>query len=161
MPAFIGNLQRLVLAVAVGLSAAGGLSRRDRAAEPPFKYVGGTTLLAEPCKGKLELKPAAMVFDCPKGAITVPYASIRFMEYRPDISRKVRKLKPRWKVKPEVEVPLFGKKQNRYFTVVFDDHGATGALVLAVLPQAMRPYLAEIDLKAGQRVEVKGYEDYR
>jgi hypothetical protein len=33
-------------------------------------------------------------------------------------------------------------------------------MVLEVRPVAMRPYLAEIDLKAGKRVEVEGYEEY-
>ena len=81
------------------------------------------------------------------------------MQYRPDISRKVRRSKVQWKVMP----PYGGGARNRYFAVIFDEDDAKRpkhAIVLAVSPLAMRPYLAEIDLKSGKRVEVKGYEEY-
>jgi hypothetical protein len=34
-------------------------------------------------------------------------------------------------------------------------------VVLKVAPRRMRPYLAEIELKSGKRVEVMGYEEYQ
>jgi len=36
----------------------------------------------------------------------------------------------------------------------------TQVVVLRVDPLSMRPYLAEIELKSGKRVEVMPYEDY-
>jgi hypothetical protein len=69
-------------------------------------------------------------------------------------------MKIKWKVRPEIVGPLFGKKENRYFTIVYGEHSPTEALVLKVSPDDMRPYLAEIDLKTGHRVEVMGYEKY-
>ena len=82
------------------------------------------------------------------------------MEYRQDISRKIRRMKVRWRVRPSYIAPIFGGKKNRFFTVVFAQDGATRVLVLRVGPEDMRPYLAEIDLKSGKRVEVQGYEQY-
>jgi hypothetical protein len=82
------------------------------------------------------------------------------MQYRNDVSRKVRKMKLKWKLRPNYVVPLLGGKRNRFFTVVFKVDGSTRAMVLRVSPDDMRPYLAEIDLKSTRRVEVRGYGDY-
>ena len=68
-------------------------------------------------------------------------------------------MKIRWKMKPQVVAPILGGKKNRYFTIVYEERGATRALVLDVPPETMRPYLAEIDVKAGKRVEVKETEE--
>jgi hypothetical protein len=65
-------------------------------------------------------------------------------------------LKLNWKAKPRSG----GSTRNHYFTIVFTGDGATHAIVLAVSPEVMRPYLAEIDLKAGHRVEVQSHEEY-
>lgn len=78
------------------------------------------------------------------------------MQYRPDISRQVRKMKLKWKVKPYAS----GGKHNRYFTVVFTSAERSHIMVLEVGPDEMRPYLAEIDLKSGQRVQVWELEIY-
>lgn len=150
----------LLSVLLVGWPAVRRASARERASEPAFRYVGGTARLPENCKGKLEVEPAVLVFECSGSSLTIPYDSVRLMQYRTDISRKVRKMKLRWKVKPQVDSPLFGAKENRYFTVVYDESGAMGALVLRVSPGAMRPYLAEIDLKVGQRVEVERFGNY-
>ncbi len=133
---------------------------REQPQGPAFKYVGGTEKLEPACEGKLEVTSTALVFNCPKGSIAAPYDSIFLMQYRPDVSRKVWKMKLKWKVRPLVESPLVGKKRNRYFTILYTEKGATHAMILDVSANAMRPYLAEIDLKAGKRVEVKGYEEY-
>src|SRR5487761_1050950 len=97
-----------------------------------------------------------MTFQCPEGSITALYRSIQLMQYRPDVSRQVWKMKLKWKVKPHD----FGGKHNRYFTVVFTRAGRTHVMVLEVDPDEMRPYLAEIDLKAGKRVQVWELEVY-
>lgn len=125
-----------------------------------FKYAGGTENLFEGCAGNLEVLPAVLTFKCEAGSVSVPYSSISLMQYRPDVSKKVWKMKPKWKVKPAYVVPVLGGKRNRFFTVLFSADGARRAVVLEVLPGVMRPYLAEIDLKSGKRVEVLGYEKY-
>ena len=121
-----------------------------------FKYAGGTESLHEGCAGQLQLTDVSMTFRCPEGSITAPYRSIRLMQYRPDVSRQVRKMKLKWKAKPHGS----GGKHNRFFTVVFSSEGRAHVMVLEVEPDEMRPYLAEIDLKAGKRVQVWELEVY-
>ncbi len=98
-----------------------------------------------------------MIFACPEDSITIPYDSILLMQYRADISRKVRSMKLDWRFKPW----RTGGNRNRYFTVVYSTQGKKCAVVLAVSPANMRPYLAEIDLRIGRRVEVQDHENYR
>ena len=143
------------------LLSASAAQARQHAAQPAFKYVGGTIGLPEHCKGKLELAQREMIFDCAVGSLTIPYETIRHMEYRASISRKVKRMKPRWKVKPETFVTLFGRKGNRYFTIIYQekDEAPIDVLVLEVSPEAMRPYLAEIDLRVGHRIEVENFDD--
>ncbi len=121
-----------------------------------FKYAGGTEALQEGCPGQLELTDESMTFHCSQGSITALYNAIQLMQYRPDVSRQVRKMKLKWKVKPHGS----GGKHNRYFTVVFTQAGRKHIMVLEVDPDEMRPYLAEIDLKAGKRVQVWELEVY-
>jgi hypothetical protein len=87
----------------------------------------------------------------------MPFSSITLMQFRPDVSRRVRKLKLKWTTYPNI---LIAGKQNRYFTIVSKKQGVTQVVVLRVDPLSMRPYLAEIELKSGKRVEVMPYEDY-
>jgi len=61
-----------------------------------------------------------------------------------------------WKVKPTPK----HRRQNRYFTVLYNDAGSTRAIVFDVTPQVIQPYFAEIDLKSGKRVEVQSHEEY-
>lgn len=127
---------------------------------PQFKYAAGTENLYEGCAGNLELGSEGLTFKCPAGAVAVPFNSITLMQYRADLSKKVRKMKVRWKVRLNYTAPLFGGHRNRFCAIVYAVGGATHIMVLQVQPVAMRPYLAEIDLKAGKRVEVEGYEEY-
>jgi hypothetical protein len=130
---------------------------KPRPTEAEFKYAGGTEKIPEGCRGRLQLTAGDLSFACFQYEVTVPYSSIQLMEYRPNISRRVWKLKPKWKVRPMGG----GGKRNHYFAVAFTQDNKTHVIVLEVPPDAMRPYLAEIDLKAGRRVEVMGYEDYQ
>ena len=161
------GLSTLTLATAVLLSVAllaSGLSSpaygRSHSQEKPkdaeFKYAGGTENIPEGCGGRLELSQEALTFKCFQYTLAIPYSSISLMQYRPNVSKEVRKLKLKWKVRPTGG----GGKHNRYFTIRYTQGGTTHVVVLDVLPDAMRPYLAEIDLKVGRRVEVKGYESY-
>ncbi|MGH9470029.1 MAG: hypothetical protein ACRD1N_06785 [Terriglobia bacterium] len=121
-----------------------------------FTYAGGTESFQSGCGGKLELSGTAMTFQCPEGSVTVPYHAITRMEYRPKVSRSVRRLKLHWKVKPSGS----GGKTNLFFTVLFRQDGCTQALVLRVLPVEMRPYLAEIELNTRKRIDVWDYRGY-
>ncbi|HEY6290168.1 MAG TPA: hypothetical protein VI455_01220 [Terriglobia bacterium] len=128
----------------------------DQAREPRFKYVGGTESVPGGCVGVLQLALDSMAFKCEPSTVTVPYGAIEIMQYRADVTRHVRRLKVRWWVDP----PVGGGNKNRYFTLVYRASGATHAMVLEVPADQMRPYLAEIDLKVGRRVEVQRHEDY-
>ena len=147
-------------ALATLLLAAGVLAAREKPPRPPFRYAAGTEDLSAGCEGNLELGREEMSFRCPRGAVDIPYASITQMEYRSDISSKVRKLKVKWRLRPPYSTSLFGGKRHRFFAVVYSVDEATHVLVLRIRPGLMRPYLAEIDLKAQRRVEVENLEEY-
>ncbi len=144
-----------VVMAAVILSARPALGT-DRTFGPHFKYAGGTEDIRPACDGNLELSSTEMTFHCSAGSATIPYTSISLMQYRPDVSSHVRKMK----LKCKVPLPHGGGKRNKYFTVLYDLQGSKHVIVLHVPPADMRPYLAEIDLKSGKRVEVKSFEEY-
>ena len=148
------------LALVTLLLALSALAAREKPPRPPFRYVAGTENLGQDCEGNLELGREGMSFRCPGGAVDIPYASITQMEYRSDISSKVRKLKVKWRLRPPYSTSLFGGKRHRFFAVVYSVDEATHVLVLRIRPGLMRPYLAEIDLKAQRRVEVENLEEY-
>ena len=50
------------------------------------------------------------------------------------------------------------KRKNKYFSVVFFKGGKLGAAVFRVKPRVMRPYLAELDLRSGMRVEMDSFD---
>ncbi len=115
---------------------------------PFFQYVAGTEPLPQGCDGKLEVKEKALEFQCGGAAVTVPYKSITEMEYRPTVSKGIRKMKLNWVIKPSSS---HGKHEG-FFTVLFSDNKQTHAIILKVSNATMRPYMAEIDLKTGQTI---------
>ncbi|MBZ5564356.1 MAG: hypothetical protein LAP13_18295 [Acidobacteriia bacterium] len=143
----------MLLALLLVVSVASGKKKTET---PPFQYAGGTEQIQQDCGGKLEVSTDALTFKCPSTTLEIPFADITTMEYRPDLSRAVRRLKLQWKVQPH----RGGGKKNRYFTILYKEQGQPRAVVLRVEPLVMRPYLAEIELKSGKRVEVFGYEQY-
>ena len=153
---------RLGWALAAFLLAAGTLSADEELLRPQFRYAAGTENLPEECEGSLELSESGMNFRCLGEVVSIPFAAITRMQYRSDISPKIRRLKVKWKIRPtySVSVPLFHPKQHRYFAVAYRVDSSTHVLVLRVRPGVMRPYLAEIDLKANRRVEVEHIEEY-
>ena len=153
-------MAKSVLAVACFLVAGSFAFARKQIQTSPFKFVGGTEKIPESCKGLVEVGSAALTFTCPNGSVSVPYISISLMQYRPDLSRKIRKMNIKWEVKPPTKALVLGGKKNRYFTIIYDEQGTTHAVVLSVPPEVMRPYLAEIDVKSGKRVEVEESEEY-
>jgi hypothetical protein len=144
------------------LLAAGTLSAGAELLAPQFKYAAGTEDLPEDCEGNLELTQEGMGFRYEGGVISIPFASITRMQYRSDVSPKISRLKVMWKIRPpfSVSIPFIRPKQYRYFAVAYRVDNSTHVLVLRVPPGVMRPYLAEIDLKAHRRVEVENLEDY-
>lgn len=149
------------LACAAGMVFSAASSAREHAAKPAFRYIGGTMAMPDHCDGNLELGAEAMTFECADASVRIPFSAIRFMQYRTNISRKVRRMKPHWKVSPQTSMALLGSKGNRYFTIVYreKDEDPLDTLVLQVSPDDMRPYLAEIDLRVGQRVDVEFLDD--
>lgn len=140
----------IVLVVAIAVAA----PARDRSqGAPEFKYVGGTQQPKERCEGQMALTQTALIFECPAGRVAAPYKSIILMEYRSRLSRQVRRMKLDWTLKP----PRGGGGHNRFFTVVFRADNRKQAIVLKVSPETMRPFLAELDLRVGQRVDVERY----
>jgi len=144
----------LMFAMLVPLSGAIG---NEESKEAIFQYAGGTERIEIDCAGKLEVTTDGLLFKCPGGAVDMPFSGITVMQFRPDISPRVRNLKLKWSSYPSI---LIAGKQNRFFTVVCKKQGVTHVMVLRVDPISMRPYLAEIELKSGRRVEVMPYEDY-
>lgn len=153
------ELSQALLLLAILLGMRGNAVAGKKRAPTPFKYVGGTESLRESCKGLVEVGSSELTFRCKEGTVSVPYESITLMQYRPNISRKIQRMKINWKVKPHFGGSILGGNKNRYFAIIYQVRGTTGALVLDVPPNTMRPYLAEIDVKSGKRVEVKETEE--
>jgi len=143
--------------VCIFLIPGGVVAGSDQGKEAIFQYAGGSEKIEIDCAGKLEVSDSGLIFKCPGASVDIPFSSITLMQFRPDISPQVRNLKLKWKTYPSILIP---GKQNRYFTVVSKKQGVTHVMVLRVDPLSMRPYLAEIELKSGKRVEVMPYEDY-
>ena len=135
------------LAMAIFLLVPPAWGRSDK--EALFKYVAGTEHVLRGCQGKLEVTESNLVFECPGKSIAVPYDTVTQMEFLPRVSKKVRKMKLHWAVKP----PSSHSKHEGFFTVIYSDNGQTHAIILKARDETMRPYMAEIDLKTGGRIE--------
>ncbi len=144
----------LVFLILIPPSAALG---NERTGDAVFQYAGGSEKIEIDCAGKLEVTLEGLNFKCPGTSVDMPFSTISLMQFRPDVSLRVRKLKLKWSSFPTTLIPV---KHNQYFTVVWKKQGVTHVVVLRVDPLSMRPYLAEIELKSGKRVEVMPYEDY-
>lgn len=142
------------------LSGPGLLFARKPRLPAPFKFAGGTEDLPRACSGLIEVGQETLIFKCARDSVSIPYAEIVLMQYRPDISQKVRNMEIKWKERPRGIIPFKGGRTNRYFTIIYQEQGTTRAVVLNAPPQTMRPYLAEIEVKAGKRVEVEENEQY-
>lgn len=149
----------MVLAVGALLCLSAGARAKDEPLPPPFKYAGGTEDLPESCDGNLEINPEVLTFRCWVGKIDIPYSAISAMEYRSEVSKRVRKMKVKWKVRPAAVSTILAIKKNRFFTVVYRTEQTARVMVLRVEPRAMRPYLAELDLRSDKRVQVESYEE--
>ncbi len=132
---------------------------KDEPSPPPFKYAAGTENLPEGCVGNLEVNPEVLTFLCSGGKVEIPYSSISEMEYRSETSAHIRKMKLKWKTSPSVDPSILKPKKNRFFTVVYRTDQTPHVLVLRVEPQAMRPYLAELELRSDKRVDVQSYDE--
>jgi len=155
------HTSRSLLVVLILLGAGSFAHAAKKHGAKPFKYEGGTEKIPRSCKGIVEVGESALTFKCSKASVSVPYASITLMQYRPNISKKIRKMNIKWEVNPGGgSLPFVGGHDNKYFAIVYEEQGETRAIVLDVPPETMRPYLAEIDVKAGKRIEVEETEEY-
>jgi hypothetical protein len=150
-------LGSVLLAWVAAAVPAGARRKPQQPLPPPFEYAGGTEAVPASCAGNLEVSSDSLIFKCPPTTFNMPFAAISLMQYRSDVSYRVSKLEVHWKAFP----PKQGGKQNRFFAIVYTQQAATHVIILQVAPQSMRPYLAEIELKSGKRVEVEGYEFYQ
>ncbi len=127
-----------------------------------FRYVAGTWDVKGSCKENIQLGRDSMSFRCKKKVFEISFSDIAFMEYRHAPSRKVRSAGVEWRRglpgRNHVRVVPFKKRKNRFFTVVYRKNGKLESAVFRVKPPVMRPYLAELDLRSGQRVEMESFE---
>ena len=87
----------------------------------------------------------------------MPFSTITLMQFRPDVSRRVRKLKLKWTTYPNI---LIAGKQNRVFHRGLQETRRDSRDGLESRSAFDAPLFAEIELKSGKRVEVMPYEDY-
>lgn len=146
----------LLLAIAL-LVLAGSAFGDQRTRDSIFRYAGGSENIDVDCAGRLEVRASSLAFSCPAGSLEMPFSAITLMQFRPDVSHRVRKIK----LKKSATYPnsLIAGRTNRYFTVVYKQDEVIHVVVLKTDPDTMRPYLAEIELKSGKRVEVVKPDD--
>lgn len=143
-----------ILAVFAVLVLQTGLGAAQHDESSRFKYVGGTEDVRYGCVGTLQIGEDSLIFKCESSEAKVPYRQIETMEYRANVTRRIRKMKVKWTAFPP---DRSGGSKNIYFILVYR---ITHVLILQVPEDQMRPYLAEIDLKMGRRVEVQSHENY-
>lgn len=134
----------LVAVIAIVLPAWGRSNKKAL-----FKYVAGTEPMAKGCEGKLEVKESDLVFNCQGKSVAVPYNTVTQMEFLPKISKKIRKMKLDWAIKP----PSSRGKHAGFFSVLYREGDQTRAIILKARDDTMRPYMAEIDLRTGRPIE--------
>lgn len=117
--------------------------------EALFKYVAGTEPLPRDCMGRLEVTDSQLVFQCAETSVSIAYGDITEMEFQPQVSKKIRKMKLGWTIKPTSN----RGKHKGFFTVLYRTGGQARAIVLQVRDDTMRPYMAEIDLRTGRPIE--------
>ena len=126
-----------------------------------FRYVGGTWEMKGRCRGQLQIGTNSVAFKCKEQFFDLPFESLTYMEYRPAPSDKLRDAEVFWRRKPPLGLGMtlpWRKRKNKYFSVVFFKGGELGAAVFRVKPRVMRPYLAELDLRSGMRVEMDSFD---
>lgn len=116
-----------------------------------FKYVAGTAAMQKGCEGKLEVTNSALVFQCGQQSIAAPYKAITKMLFMPRVSKRIRKMKLDWTVKPSSS----HNRHQGFFMIFYSDKGRQQAIILRVRNDTMRPYMAEIDLKTGQPIQTR------
>ena len=114
-----------------------------------FKYVAGTEPLPKGCTGKLEVTEPALVFQCAGQSLSIRYGTITQMEFLPQVSKKIRKMKLPWIIEP---TSAHGGHDG-FFTLLYSINGHLHAIILRVRNEVMRPYMAEIDLRTGRPIE--------
>lgn len=152
-----GWIPLLVTALCLSALAVPAVAQTKRG----FRYVGGTWELKGRCRGQLQIGTNSVAFKCKEQIFDLPFESLTYMEYRPAPSEKLREAKVRWRRKPPLGVGVrvpWKRRKNKYFSVMFSKGGELGVAVFRVKPRVMRPYLAELDLRSGMRVEMDSFD---
>ena len=144
-----GAARAISLLVALLLMVSSIYGKHRKSEEPPFEYVAGTENVARGCGGKLEVLKEGFTFVCPTATVHLPFSAVTLMQFRPDVSPEVMRMKIPWKVTPQIT----RLKENKYFTVVSNEQGKLRVVVLRVDENNMRPYFAEIELQSGKSVQ--------
>lgn len=148
----------IFLLLFTGLISLTRLASAQRNQASRFTYVGGTESAPWGCVGELELTPDTLIYKCGQYTVKAPYSAIETMQFRDDIPSHIRRMKVKWAVKlPPGER---GNNKNHFFIVLYRGAGGARVLVFDIPSDQMRPYLAELDLKVGRRVEVQSHENY-
>ena len=118
-----------------------------------FMYMFGTERIPQGCGGQLKVTETKLVYQCEQLSVTIPYHAIKQMEFRPRVSKQIRKMKLAWVTKPT----SIRSKHAGFFSVLYTHKGRTHAIIMKVSDNTLRPYMAEIDLKTGRSIESGGY----
>ena len=143
-----------ILAILAAFAAQTRLGAAQKGESSRFKYVGGTENVSYDCVGTVQISDDALTYKCDSSTLRIPYRDIETMQYRADVTRRIRRMKVRWTAIPPERT---GGSKNIYFILVYRP---AHVLILQIPEDQMRPYLAEIDLKMGRRVEVQSHENY-
>jgi hypothetical protein len=136
----------LLALMSVSLAAVGGNKAQ---------YIGGTLAsVKEKAEGKLDTSgPEALVFT-PDGknktAVSIPYASIKELEYGQKAGRRVAVavfISP---------LALFSKKRNHFLTITYDEAGKEQAAVFELGKDIVRTSLKVLETRSGKDIQ---YQD--
>ncbi|MBI1983898.1 MAG: hypothetical protein HYS61_06840 [Acidobacteria bacterium] len=118
-------------------------------------YVGGTIQsLPEATEGQLDTQnETSLVFTCPKGSFSIPYAQITSLEYGQKAGRRVG-------VAIVITVwALFSKKRKHFLTIGFKDaEGKQQGVVLEVPKGTAKTTITILEARSGQKVEYESDE---
>lgn len=118
-----------------------------------FMYMFGTEHIPQGCGGQLKVTETHLLYQCEQLSVTIPYHAITQMEFRPQVSKQIRKMKLAWVTKPT----SIRSKHAGFFSVLYSQKGRTHVIIMKVSEDTLRPYMAEIDLKTGRSIESGGY----
>ena len=117
------------------------------------QYIGGTVAaLPSKSEGRLNITgEEALLFRTKQASVRIPYTQINTLEYGQRVNRRY--------VEAVLISPLLllAKKRKHFLTVGYtDEHGKQQALVFRVDKNSIRPTLAALEARTGQKIQ---YQD--